>query len=545
MCHGSLSIALLVPILIGTLQPSYGQQATAARDASRPAEDQTPEQDAGRPNILFAIADDWGLHAGAYATPWIETPGFDQIAREGILFHHAYTPNAKCAPSRAIILTGRHSWQLEQAGNHLAYFPAKFQSYPETLAGRGYFVGVTGKGWGPGIANDQQGAPREIVGRSFDQHRAEPPTEEMTSTDYASNFEAFLDANSASQPWCFWYGAREPHRPYEYGSGIQKGGKRLDSIVEVPDHWPDNELIRNDMLDYAFEVEHFDRHLVRMLKELDRRGMSDNTLVVVTSDHGMPFPRVKSHAYLDSNHVPLAIRWPGGIRSPGRTVDDFVSFTDLAPTFLDVAGIPAADSGMAEMTGTSLRALFESDNSAAPFSQRRFLLVGKERHDAGRPNDVGYPIRGILTKRFLYLKNYEPDRWPAGNPETGYLATDGCPTKTWILEARRQDPDNRFWQLNFGKRPLEELYDLGADPHCIQNLIHSSEHQHQRKRLHQLMTETLRDQGDPRMFGRGKVFDTYPITSDNSRGFYDRYLAGEETPAPWVNETDFEPEPLD
>jgi len=150
-----------------------------------------------------------------------------------------------------------------------------------------------------------------------------------------------------------------------------------------------------------------------------------------------------------------------------------------------------------------------------------------------------------LTKRYLYLKNYEPTRWPSGNPETGYLATDGCPTKTLILNARRRDPDNRFWQLNFGKRPVEELYDLTNDPDCVKNVIDSDEYQHQRKRLHQLMTETLRDQGDPRMFGRGEVFDSYPITSESSRGFYDRYLAGEETPAPWVNKTDFEPEPLD
>ncbi|HRQ88948.1 MAG TPA: sulfatase-like hydrolase/transferase, partial [Bacteroidia bacterium] len=78
------------------------------------------------PNFLFAIADDWGAHAGAYGTPWVETPGFDRIAREGVLFTRAYTPVAKCAPSRAIVLTGRHAWQLEEAGNHMAVFPPKF-----------------------------------------------------------------------------------------------------------------------------------------------------------------------------------------------------------------------------------------------------------------------------------------------------------------------------------------------------------------------------------------------------------------------------------
>src|SRR5687768_9669633 len=84
-----------------------------------------------QPNILFAIADDWGRHAGAYGTPWINTPNFDRVAKQGLLFTQAFTPNAKCAPSRAIILTGRYSWQLEEAANHMCYFPAKFKSYPE------------------------------------------------------------------------------------------------------------------------------------------------------------------------------------------------------------------------------------------------------------------------------------------------------------------------------------------------------------------------------------------------------------------------------
>jgi arylsulfatase A-like enzyme len=106
-----------------------------------------------RPNILFAIADDWGLHAGVYGTPWVKTPSFDRIAREGLLFRNAYTPMAKCAPSRAIVLTGRHLWQNEEAGNHMAVFPSKLKSWPEVLLEKGWHMGITGKGWGPGIAN--------------------------------------------------------------------------------------------------------------------------------------------------------------------------------------------------------------------------------------------------------------------------------------------------------------------------------------------------------------------------------------------------------
>ena len=120
-----------------------------------------------RPNILFAIADDWGLHASAYGTRWVKTPAFDRVAREGILFNNAYTPNAKCAPSRACLLTGRNSWQLGAAANHISYFPSKFKGWGEALAEKGWFVGHTQKGWGPGVATNAAGKPRQMTGRAF------------------------------------------------------------------------------------------------------------------------------------------------------------------------------------------------------------------------------------------------------------------------------------------------------------------------------------------------------------------------------------------
>jgi N-sulfoglucosamine sulfohydrolase len=497
----------------------------------------------GPPNILFAIADDWGQHAGAYGTPWVNTPHFDRVAREGLLFHNAFTPVAKCAPSRAIVLTGRFAWQLEAAANHMAYFPAKFESWPEALQDKGWFVGITGKGWAPGIANDVNGKRRDITGKSFDIRKAEPPAEGITNHDYAANFVDFLNAAPAGKPWCFWYGSLEPHRSYEYGSGVAKGGKTLAQVDRVPGYWPDVPEVRNDMLDYAYEVEHSDRHLGRMLAELERRGELDNTLVIVTSDHGMPFPRAKGYAYNDSNRVPLAIRWPKGIQGTGRVLNDFVNFTDIAPTILDVAGVDRATTGMQEFTGRSWRDIFNSAASGQAVASRDHVLIGKERTDAGRPNDEGYPIRGIIRDGFLYLRNYEPGRWPAGNPETGYLDTDGGATKTYILTARRQNPADPFWPLNFGFKPDEELYDLTADPDCVINLARDSAYAERRTQLETAMITELKTQGDPRMFGSGDIFDNYPIAT-SSRDFYSRWKRGENPAAGWVNKSDFEPEPI-
>ncbi len=502
--------------------------------------------EARTPNILFALADDWSYgHAGAYGCQWVKTPAFDRVAREGVLFTNAYTPNAKCAPSRACILTGRNPWQLKAACNHVCFFPPEFKAYAEALSEHGCFAGMTAKGWAPGVANDASGKPRAMAGKRFDKRRAPPPTKDISSNDYAANFADFLDAAPAGRPWCFWYGSTEPHRPYEYGSGIAKGGKKLSDVDRVPGYWPDNEVVRNDMLDYAFEVEHFDRHLGRMLAELERRGQLDDTLVIVTSDNGMPFPRSKGNEYEVSNHMPLAAMWKRGIRAPGRVVSDFVSFIDFAPTFIEVVGVPWAQTGMASAAGRSLTDIFRSEKSGRVNPSRDHVLLGQERHDVGRPHDWGYPIRSLVTDGWIYLRNFEPARWPAGNPETGYLNTDGGATKTVVLDAHRKDASDRHWAECFGKRAAEEFYDLKNDPDCLKNLAASAEQQARRARLQQQLFDELKAQDDPRMSGNGAVFEAEPYAQEGQRNFYERYMKGEKIKAGWVNESDFEKTSLD
>jgi|GEM_PF-600106 len=487
-------------------------------------------------NILFALADDWSYpHASAYGCRWVRTPAFDRVAEQGLLFTHAYTPNAKCAPARAAIVTGRNPWQLKAAANHGCYFPAEFKTYAEALAEHGYFVGMTEKGWGPGNATDAHGKRRQMVGQPFNKRKLVPPTTGISKNDYAGNFEDFLDAAPKDKPWCFWYGSIEPHRDYEYGSGVAKGGKKITDVDRVPACWPDNEVVRNDLLDYAFEVEHFDRHLGRMLELLEKRGLLDNTLVVVTGDNGMPFPHAKGHAYEHANHVPLAVMWKNGIKQPGRVVNDYVSFIDFAPTFIEVAGLNWEQTGMAPATGRSLTDIF-----AGKTTNRDHVLIGKERTDIGRPHDWGYPIRGLVKNDKLYLHNFEPTRWPSGNPETGYLDTDGSPTKTEVLKSRVVPGQKRYWDLCFGKRPAEEFYDLRADPDCVTNLAGSAEAQ----AFKQQLFDELKAQGDPRMFGQGHIFDEYPYANEGQRNFYERFKKGEKVKAGWVNESDFEKEPI-
>ncbi|KJF45715.1 sulfatase family protein [Draconibacterium sediminis] len=492
------------------------------------------------PNILFAIADDasW-KHFGAYGCDWVNTPAFDRVASNGILFTRAYTPNAKCAPSRSCILTGRNSWQLEEACNHSPNFPAKFRTYPEALSANGYFVGSVGKGWAPGNPGEIDGKRRALTGTNFSELKTTSLTTGISTNDYAANFEAFLAARPADKPFCFWFGCYEPHRGYEFKSGINKGSKKMDEIDEVPPFWPDVDTVRADMLDYAFEIEYFDVHLNRMLQKLDEIGELNNTIVIVTADNGMPFPRIKGQEYEYSNHLPLAISWPNGIKNPGRVVDDFVNFIDFAPTYLELAGLTTEKVGMQPIAGKSLTDIFYTEKEGIINPERDFVLIGKERHDVGRPNDEGYPIRGIIRDNYLYLRNFKPNRWPAGNPETGYLNCDGSPTKTYILDTRRKKGEAEYWQLNFGKRVSEELYDIKEDPFCMNNLAAIEDYTELRNTMSKEMTAKLQKQGDPRIFGNGDVFDNYEY-SGVVKDYYNRYMQGEEVPANWVNKSDYD-----
>jgi arylsulfatase A-like enzyme len=499
-----------------------------------------------RPNILFAIADDASFpHMGAYGTDWVKTPAFDRVAREGILFMNCYTPNAKCAPSRSCILTGRNSWQLEEAANHWPLFPQKFKTYAESLSENGYYVGYTAKGWGPGIPGEIDGKKRQLTGIPFNEHTQEAPAKYINPNDYSSNFKSFLESRPDETPFCFWYGSTEPHRAYEFNAGIKYGEKAIEQIKEVPPFWPQADSIKVDILDYAYEIEWFDKHLQKMLVFLEEQGELDNTLVVVTADNGMPFPRVKGQVYEYSNHLPLAIMWKDGINNAGRTVEDFVNFIDFAPTFLELAGVSETESGMQAIEGTSLTDIFYSENDGQVNPSRDFVLLGKEKHDVGRPGDVGYPVRGIIKDDFLYLRNFKTDRWPAGNPETGYLNTDGSPTKTVILNDRRSRGESEYWQMNFGRRVEEELYNIEEDPYCLNNLALDPSYSEIMNQLKLDMATRLEAQEDPRMAGNGDIFDSYLYSNEADQNFYERFMAGEDVHAGWVNESDFEKESID
>ena len=275
---------------------------------------------------------------------------------------------------------------------------------------------------------------------------------------------------------------------------------------------------------------------------LEELGELDNTLVIVTSDNGMPFPRAKGTQYEYAHHMPLAMMWPQGVNSPGRREAVYVSFVDIAPTILEIAGTDPSAAGMAPLPGGSLVPLLRNEPDPCAALRERALL-GRERHDNGRPGDQGYPIRGIVRGGWLYLCNLKPWLLPGGNPETGYRDIDSSPTKTAILQLRRSGQDRRYYDLSMGQRPAEELYHVETDRECLANRIGDVSCRILADSLRAELFRTLREQGDPRMTGDGDVFDRYPYDKPGKDSVYERTVSGEIIPweqSNWVLPTDYE-----
>ncbi len=445
-----------------------------------------------RPNILFAIADDWSWpHAGAYGDAVVETPTFDRVSAEGVLFTRAFCASPSCTPSRGAILTGQAVHRLGPGGNLWSLLPSDLAVYPDLLEDAGYVVGLQGKGWAPGTL-EGSGRTRNPAGPSF------------------KGFDEFLATVPADKPFCFWYGSSDPHRPYTPGSGREAGLDPRD--VDVPTFLPDTPEIRADITDYYAEVQRFDRGVGAILRQIEASGWLENTLVVVTSDNGMPFPRAKANLYDSGTRMPLAIMWPGRVAG-GRTSDAFVSLTDMAPTFLEAAGLAVPDA----MTGRSLRAHLV-DGGPAP---RDRVYPERERHANVREGDLSYPSRAVRTADHLYIRNLRPDRWPAGDPEMYRVVgpfgdIDGSPSKTLILD-RRDDPAiARFFRLACARRPAEELYDLANDPDQVENVAGRPEHADALATLRADLDRQMRVTSDPWALGETDRWDRYPYLGRQS-----------------------------
>lgn len=499
-------------------------------------------QKSSLPNILFVISDDQSFaHTSFEGSRFINTPAFDRVAREGVYFKNCIAGSPGCAPSRSAIVTGRHHWQNEQSGQHAAQWLKKYVPFVDLLIANGYTTGRTGKGVSPfQYARDEKDSlwrKTDAAGITHSNIRYETETSEdirpaskINTLNYFENFKFFMESVRGDNPFFFWYGATEPHRPYE-----QDSWKRTDKQLkdaQVPGFLPEEAIVRGDILDYGIEIEWFDYHLQQMLEYLEEIGELENTIIIVTSDNGMPFPRAKSNSYEYGIHVPFAIRFPK--RFPGgRIVNDPISFIDLAPTILEVTG--TSSEGMMPITGKSILNILQSKEQGTVDKSRKYVFSGRERHSSSRYKNWGYPQRSIRSENFLLIWNLKPDRWPAGapqrlkpntkkellpmhgldkegihHPEWAYTDIDGSPTKSYIIEHWQEKEAGPYFNLARDKRPEYELFNIKNDPENLNNLVGDSRFEIVEKEMRQLLKQELEKTRDPRVVGPNKdVFDSY------------------------------------
>lgn len=441
-----------------------------------------------RPNFLLFIADNWAWpHAGVLGDPTAQTPVFDRIAREGVLFEHAFCPVPSCSPTRSCLLTGRPAHQLEEAASLWSAFPRKLKVFTQQLREAGYEVGYCGKGWSPG--------------NYLDSGWAENPV----GTQY-KNLTEFLQARDPAKPFFFWSGNTDTSlNKWRYEP---EGWAGLDpQSLRIPPMLPDHEETRLSLLGYYGAVSRVDADAGRCVAALEDTQLLNDTVVVYTSDNGWQMPRGLANCYDTGTRIPFAVRWGNQLKA-GRRVDEFISLIDLAPTFLELAGVALP----AEMTGRSFVDVLMGKSSTVP---RDHVFIERERHANVRRGNLSYPIRGIRTRDYLYLWNLRPERWPAGDPEVYFAVgefgdVDGSRAKQHILAQAELPEMQRYFDLNFAKRPAAELYDLRSDPDQLVNVAGQSEYAAALRELHTRVEDWMRDTADPRVDPTYDAWDEYP-----------------------------------
>ncbi|MGQ8335145.1 sulfatase family protein [Sunxiuqinia sp. A32] len=486
-----------------------------------------------KPNILFLFADDWGKYASCYKNidgensinAIIETPNIDRIAEQGIIFTNSHAPAPSCTPCRSSLLSGQYFYKTGRGAIlHAAVWDDAIPSYPLILRDNGYHIGYAFKVWSPGNpVNAPYGGDKyryEPAGKNFNhfsQYVSEHENIEKAKQDLLNevkqNFLAFLNDKKEGQPFCYWFGPTNTHRPWVQGSGKALWGLNPDKLKErMPDFLPDVPEIREDFNDYLGEVLAWDAGVGAIIEALKEAGQLNNTIIVLSGDHGIPgFPRAKTNLYELGTHVALIVSSPGKYEG-GRVVDDFVNLMDLAPTFLEMAGVTIPK----VMNGKSLVPLLESADSGCINAQNKWVFTGRERHvGTAREDNLPYPQRAIKNKDFLYIRNFKPERLPIGPLEKGLRDIDGGPTKNWFVLNHDNPAYKIEWELAFGLRPYEELYDLKKDPFEMKNLAAFNEYAEIKNELSEMMDSIMNATGDPRIINDNCIFDAAPYTDVN------------------------------
>jgi len=444
-----------------------------------------------QPNILFLLADDWSYpYSELYGEMAIRTPNLVKLSEKGIRFDNAYCAAPSCTPSRAGILTGKYPHNLGEGVNLCGKLDFNIPTFVKILRESGYSVAYDRKGWAPGDYT--------LMGYS------ENPCGDKTE------FANLLQNLPEEKPFFFWFGTDDPHRKFDRNVGATPN--ITTDQIKVPPFLPDSPDIRQDLVDYFNEIERFDREIGELLAMLEKSGKLENTIIVVTSDNGMPFPHAKANLYDAGTRVPLIISGYG-VKPQSKINNSFVNLIDLMPTFLEMAG----EKVNTIVDGISLMPILKGEKT----EHRNEIFLERERHCLCRAEldyNAGYPIRAVRNNEFLFIQNFRPDRNPAGdefipNTVSEYGDVDGGLTKIYMMDHRNLPSVKPLFDMAFGKRPAEELYELKNDPYNMKNVADLPENKQKKEALKNQLHQWMKEKNDPRLDGKGDEIDAYESTT--------------------------------
>lgn len=389
-----------------------------------------------RPNFVLIIADDVSAaDIGCYGHLHIRTPNIDRLAKEGLRFDKALLTCSSCSPSRASIITSRYPHQTGASELHQP-LPGEQVTLAEVLKKEGYHVACAGK-WHLGEATKAE----------FDVVVGGQPSgcEKWVET---------LDNRPKDKPFFLWLAALDAHRDYQPGA-IETPHTAEDAVV--PPFLPDTPEVRKDLAMYYDEISRLDGYIGRVMDELDRQGAAENTVIMFIADNGRPFPRCKTTVYDSGIHTPCVVRWPAKIK-PNASSRALISSIDIAPTFLQLAGISAPK----EFVGESFAAVLA--DPALPHREAAFAEHNWHDYTARK--------RAVRTNRFLYIRNALPQY--ACTPPADAVRSPTYSVMQELFAAGKLSPPQSVCFT--APSPEEELYDLDADPHSLRNLAADASH---------------------------------------------------------------------
>lgn len=414
------------------------------------------------PNILFLLSDDHSYpFLGCYGDPNVKTPALDQLASEGMKFHRFFTTAPQCVPSRASFLTGRSpvAARITRFSSPLARDEITFPELLRELAG--YYVGVCGRSYHLDGSGKHRGTE---AGELLEKHGLRTFAQRFdyvkTGSDAAAvtQMAEFLDGKPAGKPFCLWVNFSDPHHVWNAPDELRPAPASL----KLPAHWPDLPGMREQLADYCAEVNRLDRSVKAVLELLAERGFESDTLVVFAGDNGAALPHGKGSLYDPGSNVPFLVRWPGGVK-PGTESRALLSGEDLAPTLLEVVGVPAPE----KMSGVSFLPLLKGQ----PHAPRQHIFIERGPHGSApvtvNMSNSGYDLsRAVRSDRHKFIYNCTP--W------IPYSPVDSAGGAAWT-EIKAAHADGRLASglsatYFTTPRPVYELYDLESDPSELDNL---------------------------------------------------------------------------